>query len=206
MRISSLRPVAIVLAAGIGLGGCASYSPYGYGSGVSVGYGNAGYGDPYYDGYSGYGYGSPYGYGAGYGYGSGYGYAPYYGWNNGYYYPGTGYYVYDSYRRPRVWTEAERQYWAERASRPGTTTTRKLLDNWVGFSQGGQAGAQSPQSTQTTRAVRGSGGRTIRVQRSPDSDSSPIRTRSERAATRAERGIFRGEGASTRSRPAPQSE
>lgn len=196
MRIPSFRTAAIVLAAGIGLGGCA-YSPFGYGSGVSVGYGNNGYYDPYYGGYSGYGYGSPYGYG------SGYGYAPYYGWNNGYYYPGSGYYVYDRYRRPRVWTEAERQYWAERASRPGTTLTRKLLDNWAGFSQGGQA---TTQTTQTTRAVRSSGGRTIRVQRSTDSDASPIRTRSERATARSERAARGIERSSSRSRPQSQAE
>lgn len=191
MRNSSIRTIAIVLAGGIGLGGCASYSPYGYGNGVSVGVGYGGYNDPYYGGgYSGYGYGSPYGYGSGYGYGSpygyGYGYAPYYGWNNGYYYPGSGHYVYDRYRRPRIWTEAERRYWAERASRPGTTTTRKLLDNWAGFSQGEQAGAQA---TQSTRTVRSSGGRAIRVQR--DRDTARSQSRSERAAERASRGIER---------------
>ena len=178
MRISSIRTVAVVLAAGIGLSGCASYNPYGYGSGVSVGYGNGGYYDPYYSGYgSRYGYG---GYGSPYGYG--YGYAPYYGWNNGYYYPGTGYYVYDHNRRPRIWTEAERRYWEDRASRPGSTTTRKLLDNWAGFSQGAQA-------TQSTRTVRSTGGRAIRVQR--DRDTARSQARSERAAERAARGIER---------------
>jgi len=205
MRIPSFRTAAIVLAAGIGLGGCASYSPFGYGSGVSVGYGNNGYYDPYYGGYSGYGYGARHGSGYGYGYGapygSGYGYAPYYGWNNGYYYPGSGYYVYDRYRRPRVWTEAERQYWAERASRPGTTLTRKLLDNWSGYSQRGQT---TTQTNQTTRAVRSNGGRTIRVQRSTDSASSPIRTRSERAAARSERAASGIERSSSRSRPDSQ--
>ncbi len=194
MRISSIRTVAIVLAAGIGLSGCASYNPYGYGSGVSVGYGNGGYYDPYYSGYgSRYGYG---GYGSPYGYG--YGYAPYYGWNNGYYYPGTGYYVYDYNRRPRIWTEAERRYWQERASRPGTTTTRKLLDNWAGFSQGEQAGAQA---TQSTRTVRSTGARTLRVQR--NSDSTRSQRRSERAAERASRGIER---LPSRVRPEPQAE
>jgi hypothetical protein len=84
------------------------YSPYGYGgSGVSV---SLGYG-------SGYGY-SPYGYGYGYGYGSPYyaGYygSPYFGWYNNCYYPGSGIYVYDSNRQPRVWSNAERTYWTGR--------------------------------------------------------------------------------------------
>ena len=42
-----------------------------------------------------------------YGYGS-----PYYGWYGDYYYPGTGYYVYDSYRRPYAMTTTQRQYWS----------------------------------------------------------------------------------------------
>ncbi|HEU5286639.1 MAG TPA: hypothetical protein VFU20_09075 [Sphingomicrobium sp.] len=164
MRILNLRTAAIVLAAGAGLGGCATYSPFGYGSGVSVSYGDRGYYDPYYGGY-GYGHGySPYGYR------SAYGYSPYWGWNNGYYYPGTGYYVYDRYRRPRVWTDAERQYWTERANSPGTTTTRRLLDNWADFSNGGQ----TTQSTQTTRSVR-------------ESDSSFGDRRAARRAQRIER-------------------
>jgi len=201
MRVPHLRTAAILLVAGIGLGGCATYSPYGYGGGVSVGYGNSGYYDPYYGGYSdyGYGYGSPYGYGYGspYGYRSGHGYSPYWGWNNGYYYPGSGYYVYDNYRRPRVWTEAERRYWAERANRPGTTATRRLLDNWSDFSRGGQAASQA---RQTTRAIS-NGGRTIQVRRGSDTDTdtSAIRTRSERASTRGERASVRAERASSRS-------
>lgn len=125
-----LRNSAILLAAaGLGLGGCATYGPYG-GSGVSVGYGSGyggygAYGSPYgYGGYDDYGYGSPYGY-AGYSpYGSRYGYNPYnsyYGWNGGYYYPGTGYYVYDRDRKPRVWTTAERLYWLKRRAETGST-------------------------------------------------------------------------------------
>jgi len=114
MRVLSLRNTAIILAAGIGLSGCATYGPYG-GLGVGVGYGNGGYGyDPYYGGgyygggYGSYGYNSPYGYG-GYGYGS-----PYYGWNDGFYYPGSGYYVYDQYRNRHRWTDAQRRYWEQR--------------------------------------------------------------------------------------------
>lgn len=116
MRVLNLRTAAVALVAGIGLGGCA-YGPYG-GLGASVGYGNAGYGggycDPYYDRYC-----SSYAYS---GYGSRYGYSPY-GWYDGFYYPGSGYYVYDSYRRPYRWSDAQRRYWLERARRYGGTST-----------------------------------------------------------------------------------
>ncbi|HET7816760.1 MAG TPA: hypothetical protein VFK58_04215 [Sphingomicrobium sp.] len=119
MRALNLRTATVALVAGLGLGGCA-YGPYG-GLGVGVGYGNAGYGtagygggycDPYYDRYcSSYGYSS---------YGSPYGYSPY-GWHDGYYYPGTGYYVYDSYRRPYRWSDAQRRYWQDRSRYYGGT-------------------------------------------------------------------------------------
>jgi hypothetical protein len=129
----------LVIAASAALGGCA-YGMDGYGSplgGVSVGVGyGSGYGS-YGSGYGGYGsYGSryggydpfchPYGYGsyASYGsygrypgsYGSGYGGCvdPYWGWYGDHYYPGSGYYVYDRYRRPYRWTDAQRRYWQER--------------------------------------------------------------------------------------------
>ncbi|HEU4705064.1 MAG TPA: hypothetical protein VFS45_05095 [Sphingomicrobium sp.] len=186
MPIPRPRTLAIVIAAGIGLGGCAA--PFGYGSGVSVGYGNQGYYDPYYDRY---GYGSPYGYGySPYGYRPAYGYAPYWGWNDGYYYPGTGYYVYDRYRRPRVWTDAERQYWTERASSSNRTTTGRLLDNWADFSSGGQAVSKTSRSTQTSSAVtsgdstfqdRRAVRRAMRVERSNRTVGEPRQsTRSER--------------------------
>ena len=110
---------ALVAAAGsVALTGCATYDPYGY-SGVSVGYGS-----PYYGGY---GYGSPY-YGGGY---YGRGYAPYYGWYNGYYYPGTGIYVYDRYRRPHRWTESQRRYWQGRRER--IEDRREIRQNWRDF-------------------------------------------------------------------------
>ena len=195
MPVVRLRSTLVLLAATVGMGGCA-YNPYA-GTGVSVGIGNAGYYDPYYSGYGsqyGYGYGSPYGYGYGYspyGYGAGYGYSPYYGWHNGYYYPGTGYYVYDRDRRRRTLTPAERAYWEQRASQPGTTTTRKLLDNWSGYAQGTQSGVQSTQGTRsvaTTRSVRTTrsvpdSGRTFRVRRSEEVRERAI-SRQERAATR----------------------
>lgn len=206
MRI--LRSVAIVLAAGIGLGGCATYSPFGYGSGVSVSYGNRGYYDPYYGGYSRYGY-SPYGY-AGYGYGSpfGYGYSPYYGWHDGFYYPGTGYYVYDRHRRPRQLTDAERRFWAERASQPGTTLTRRLVENWSGFSSGGQTATQSTQSIdgdRTIRVRRSSGTRepiTRQSVRTERVSSQRAAARSDRATARSERISARSQRASTRSHQA----
>jgi len=137
MRIPYISLVAV---GALALGGCA-YDGLGMG-----------YGDPYYGGY---GYGSPYGYGYGYGgpsisvgigtgyggyYGSpyygGYGYgSPYYGWYDNYYYPGTGYYVYDSYRRPFAMTTTQRQYWSTRspALRTNTTTTTRVRPNWSGF-------------------------------------------------------------------------
>ena len=108
-------PYISLLAAGaLALGGCADY----YGG---LGYG---YGD-YYGGYGGY-YGYPY-YGGGY-YGAGWG-MPYYGWYDDYYYPGTGIYVYDTYRRPRVMTTRERTYWSSRSPRATTTVSA----NWSGF-------------------------------------------------------------------------
>ena len=200
MRTVPLRSAAIILAAAVGLGGCAT--PFGYGSGVSVGYGDRGYHDPYYGAY-GYGYGSPYGYGyspygySRYGYSpyGGYGYSPYWGWNNGYYYPGSGYYVYDRYRRPREMTEAERQYWTQRANSPGTTTTRRLLENWSDFSTGGQTGSQTTQSSrvvgdsQPTLRDRRAERRALRIERS----SRPMaeREQSSEQSTRMERRIER---------------
>jgi hypothetical protein len=91
--MSRLRSAAILAAATFGLSACV-YDNYGYGH-VNVGYGHAGYYDDYYDPY----YGRP----------------TYYGWYNGYYYPGTGYYVYDQYRRPYRWDSYQQQYWHGRA-------------------------------------------------------------------------------------------
>jgi len=121
--------ISLIAAGALTLGGCA-YGDLGYGIG-------AGYGDSY-----GYGYGSPYGYsyGSPY-YGMGYSsYAsPYFGWYDNSYYPGTGYYVYDQYRRPHRWSDRERSYWQSRqqALNPsGTTTTTVRTNtqpNWSGF-------------------------------------------------------------------------
>jgi hypothetical protein len=119
--------ISLAAASALALGGCA------YGDvGLGLGYGG-GYGD------YGYGYGSSY-YGGGYygaypGYYNGYGYP--FGWYDDYYYPGTGIYVYDSYRRPRVWNDRQRSYWSSRqrvATRSGIRTTT-AKPNWDGFSR-----------------------------------------------------------------------
>ena len=160
------RLAILALASSAALGGCA-YGVGGYGSpfgglSVGVGYGSGyggyggygGYCSPYsgygsyglgYGGYGGYDrYGFPvggYGYGSryGYGYGSRYGCMdPYFGWNNGYYYPGTGYYVYDRYRRPYVWTDEQRRYWSERrqkAEAEARKQNRTLTPVWQDFNR-----------------------------------------------------------------------
>ncbi len=54
-----------------------------------------------------------------------------------------GYYVYDSYRRPYRWSDAQRRYWSQRRAAVGTTTTStKVRPNWSGFSR--------PRATTTT--------------------------------------------------------
>jgi hypothetical protein len=112
--------ISIAAAGALALGGCA-YGDFGYG-GVSVGYGDYGYGP--------YGYANPY-YGAGYGYDYG---SPYFGWYDDYYYPGTGVYVYDSYRRPHMWNDRQRSYWTSRRQTVTTTAgSHTLRTNWSGF-------------------------------------------------------------------------
>jgi len=174
-----LRAAAVALVAGFGLTGC--MSPYG--SGVSVGVGNGGYYDPYYGGYGtgggypAYGYGAGYGYGSGYpgyGYGAGYpgygyGYAPW-GWYDNFYYPGTGYYVYDSYRRPHRWTDAQRRYWESRRSRGLTVDAfRKAIEakqqNWAEFEAGPIAATQQQVPTRDGQRVRVERPRTDRIER-----------------------------------------
>ena len=148
--------LAILVAGSVALGGCAyGYGGYGSGFSVGVGYGSGyggyggygGYYNPYcsygygsyglgYGGYGGYDrYGFPYG---GTGYGScGYGFgSPYFGWYGDYYYPGSGYYVYDRYRRPHVWTDSQKRYWTERRNRilsDGKVKEQALRENWTGF-------------------------------------------------------------------------
>lgn len=116
--MSLTRWAATALLGGLAFATTACTDGYGY-SGVSVGYGNGGYyGDPYY--------------GNGY-YGGGYGYAgapSYYGWYGDYYYPGTGVYVYDRYRRPFRWNGAQQRYWQSRRNGWGN---RDVRDNWANF-------------------------------------------------------------------------
>jgi len=132
--------VALLAAAGaVTLGGCADYG-YGSYSGMSLGLGYGGG----YGGYYGYDYGySPYGYGYGYSpfdYG-GWSGDPYFGWYGGGYYPGSGIYVYDSYRRPHRWNDQQRRYWTQRQQSVTTTATTRnyqrpqFHENWSGFNR-----------------------------------------------------------------------
>jgi len=80
--------MGLVMAAGLGLSGCATMlDPYGSSVSVGVGYGS-GYADPYYD--------------------------PYYGWYDDYYYPGAGQYVYDRRGARHQWNDRLRGYWLAR--------------------------------------------------------------------------------------------
>lgn len=114
-------PYISMLAAGsLALGGCA------YGD-LGVGYGNPYYGNGYGSPYYGYGYGSSYYGGLG---------TPYYGWYDNYYYPGSGYYVYDRYRRPFAMTTTQRTYWSTRSPALRVSGTRtRVRENWSGFNR-----------------------------------------------------------------------
>jgi hypothetical protein len=140
MRALRLRTAAVLLCAGVGLGGCATYSPFGYGNGVSVSYGN-GYYNPYYDRY-----GSRYA-----------GYAPY-GWYDGYYYPGAGYYVYDRYRNPYYWNDYQRRYWTVRQKDPS------VREVWTDFARR-NAGTTSGTSSQMQRVTSNNVERIRQVER-----------------------------------------
>ena len=94
----------------LGLGTAACTDGYGY-SGVSMGYGTA-YADPYWGGPGGYGY------------------APAaFGWYEDFYYPGTGVYVYDRYRRPFRWNAGQQRYWQGRPGWGGSAARA----NWRDF-------------------------------------------------------------------------
>lgn len=178
MRVLNLRNAALALVAGVGLAGCA-YGPYG---GVGVGYGNYGYNDPYYGGYGGYGYGAGYGYGYG---------MPYYGWYDGFYYPGSGYYVYDRYRRAHRWTDAQRRYWEWRrkGSRPSTSATGKILQNWADFQDGPRASTQvvRQQSIDTGRTHPVVERRQVRVERQQAQRQVRAERQESKQTARAER-------------------
>ncbi|WP_197417118.1 MULTISPECIES: hypothetical protein [unclassified Sphingomonas] len=111
MWISRIKTIGLVAVAAVGLSACYG-NDYGYG-GVSVGYGVAGAYGP--------------------GYASGFG-DPYWGWHDGFYYPGSGYFVYDSYRRPYRWNGAQRSYWeARRGGWRGDR--REIRENWRDFTR-----------------------------------------------------------------------
>jgi hypothetical protein len=127
----------LLLAAGLSLGGCYS-DGYGYGGygGISVGYSSAGY----YPGYGVPGYYDPW-YGGGWGH---FGSYPYWGWYDDFYYPGSGVYVYDRWRRPHHWNDNHRRYWSERRNYwrgrgDRTDDRRELRENWADFRREGRA-------------------------------------------------------------------
>ena len=161
MRALHLRTAAVLLAAGVGLGGCASYSPFGYGNGVSIGYGN-GY-DPYYSGY-----GSRYAAG----------YSPY-GWYDGFYYPGAGYYVYDQYRNPYYWNDYQRRYWTVRQKDP---SVREVWTDFARRHAGTTSGTTSQMQRVTTNNIERI--RTSQVQRTR---SERAETRSESRGSLSDR-------------------
>jgi len=167
MRALHLRTAAVLLAAGVGLAGCASYSPFGYGNGVSIGYGN-GYNDPYYGGY-----GSRYAAG----------YSPY-GWYDGFYYPGAGYYVYDRYRNPYYWNDYQRRYWTVRQKDPS------VREVWSDFARR-HAGTTSGTSSQMQRVTTNNVERIRQVERvrsnRAESRSESKGSLSDRIRTRIER-------------------
>lgn len=115
MILKRIGLIGLVL--GVGLGTAACTDGYGF-SGLSVGYGSGGY------------YGDGYDTGYGYGYDSAYG-SPYYGWYDDFYYPGTGVYVYDQYRRPYRWNDGQRRYWEGR--RNNWRGDRNYRNDWNGF-------------------------------------------------------------------------
>src|SRR3546814_6614847 len=68
------------------------------------------------------------------------GYAPsYYGWYGDYYYPGTGVYVYDRYRRPHRWSSSQQRYWSRRGEhyrRENRDWRGDQKGNWGGWNRG----------------------------------------------------------------------
>jgi hypothetical protein len=121
-----MRLAFALAAATLGLTACVDdlYGPYGYDA----------YGYPY-----GYGYGA-----YGYGYGGYYGSYDPFGWYGDYYYPGVGFYVYDSHRHPYHWNHDQQHYWMSRRSdwhgRTGGTWNH---GNWSGFHRSGSTGGHS---------------------------------------------------------------
>ncbi|HVL77844.1 MAG TPA: hypothetical protein VM346_01000 [Sphingomicrobium sp.] len=117
---------SLAAAGGLALGGCAYNGLYG---GASLGYGSAGYYDRYFDPYH-----DPW-----------YRGASYWGWYDGFYYPGTGYYVYDRWRRPHVWNDLQRRYWSQRREHIRSRTGERFepRENWSGFTRERSRGANA---------------------------------------------------------------
>lgn len=76
------------------------------------------------------------------GFGGGYGYPAGYGWYGDYYYPGTGVYVYDRFRRPFRWNADQQRYWQGRGQYAGPggrreyrEDRREVRQNWRDFRQ-----------------------------------------------------------------------
>lgn len=128
---------------GPGPGGPGAYGDYGPGPGPGAGY------DGYYDGYYG-GYGDPY---------SSAGYPGYFGWYGGFYYPGSGIYVYDRYRRPYRWNGNQQHYWSGQRRAYGSQGDGRNLrgnPNWGGFNRSG-GGAGAGAARPAGQAFRGGG-------------------------------------------------
>lgn len=104
MYVPRIALAALALIGGVSLSGC--NQGYGY-SGVSLGYAG-GYGGPVYGN-------------------------SYWGWNGGYYYPGSGVYVYDRYRRPLRWNGAQQAYWEGRRAGWQGARNAQIRDNWRDF-------------------------------------------------------------------------
>lgn len=111
------------LIGGLAFGTAACTDGFGYG-GASLGYGSAYYADPYFAG-------------GGWGGGLAPGFGGPFGWYNDFYYPGTGVFVYDRYRRPFRWNDAQRRYWQ---GRPGWNAPGARA-NWNAFRRDYRAGA-----------------------------------------------------------------
>lgn len=118
----TLKTLALTIVAGIGVSACTDYGYGGYGySSVSVGVGGpVGYAGDWYDPSWG---------------------DPYWGWHRGYYYPGTGFYVYDRWRRPHRWNGYHQQYWQNRYH--GWRGDRRAIrPYWNDFNRGWRGGGR----------------------------------------------------------------
>ena len=122
MPYQKIRNLVMLASASAALGGCTGLYGDGLYTGASVGTGY--YDDGYYgNGYSGYNNYANVG-------------DPYWGWYGDYYYPGSGAFVYDQYRRPYRWNRAQQRYWAQR--RQGWRGQYRNDGNWGDFDRNGR--------------------------------------------------------------------